>query len=203
MSFWFCSIFPAEIVSYHGHIMDFWWLTDSTELSQTYTTLRSHGILSYHGYITDFRWLTDVTELSRIHGIFMEPRKFHKVMELYGCVTELSWTMEVTTVIWIKQKMMHKEWHLNLFSRTRVNTLILLLQKCTHIFSAKNISIFAIFQDRNFNIKLANNFVKFWTTGPCSLWYTSSICCHFKEYAGILVAQHSDKKAKQLKNQAD
>ena len=38
--------------------------------------------------------------------------------------------------------------------------------KPTHIFSAKNINIFAIFQYRNFNIMLANNFVKFWTTGP-------------------------------------
>ena len=33
--------------------------------------------------------------------------------------------------------------------------------KSTHIFSAKNINIIAIFQDRNFNIMLANNFVKF------------------------------------------
>ena len=45
------------------------------------------------------------------------------------------------------------------------NTLIFLLQKCdakaAHIFSAKNIYVFAIFQDRNFNITLANNFIKF------------------------------------------
>ena len=49
------------------------------------------------------------------------------------------------------------------------NTLIFLLQnvsnfcngKTTHIFPAKNINVFAIFQDRNFNVKLANNFVKF------------------------------------------
>ena len=33
-----------------------------------------------------------------------------------------------------------------------------------HIFSAKNINVFAIFQDGN----LANNFVKFWTAGLCS-----------------------------------
>ena len=38
--------------------------------------------------------------------------------------------------------------------------------KATHIFSAKYINVFAIFQDRNFNISLVNNFVKFWTTGP-------------------------------------
>ena len=31
--------------------------------------------------------------------------------------------------------------------------------KATHIFSAKNINVFAIFQDRNFNVMLANNFV--------------------------------------------
>ena len=31
-------------------------------------------------------------------------------------------------------------------------------QKATHIFSAKNINVFAIFQDRNFNVTLANNF---------------------------------------------
>ena len=35
-------------------------------------------------------------------------------------------------------------------------------------FSAKDINIFAIFQERNFNVTLANKFVKFWTTGPCS-----------------------------------
>ena len=49
-------------------------------------------------------------------------------------------------------------------------TLIFLLQKnvssfcnakATQIFSAKNINVFAIFQDRNFNITSANNFVKF------------------------------------------
>ena len=33
--------------------------------------------------------------------------------------------------------------------------------KATHIFSAKNINVFAIFQDRNFNIMLANNCVQF------------------------------------------
>ena len=33
--------------------------------------------------------------------------------------------------------------------------------KDTHIFSAKNVNVFAIFQDRNFNVTLANNFVKF------------------------------------------
>ena len=38
-------------------------------------------------------------------------------------------------------------------------------------FSAKNINVFAIFLDRNFNGALANNFVKFWTAGP---WVTCS-----------------------------
>ena len=45
------------------------------------------------------------------------------------------------------------------------NTMIFLLQKCViPIFSAKKkkkINVFAIFQDRNFNTTLANNFVKF------------------------------------------
>ena len=36
----------------------------------------------------------------------------------------------------------------------------------THILSAKNINVFAIIQDGNFNITLANNFVKFWNTEP-------------------------------------
>ena len=48
-------------------------------------------------------------------------------------------------------------------------TLIYLLQKCEVLlqcksnqhFSAKNIKVFAIFQGRNFNYKLANNFVQF------------------------------------------
>ena len=37
--------------------------------------------------------------------------------------------------------------------------------KAIHIFSAKNISVFAIFQDRNFNVTLANNFV--WALSIC------------------------------------
>ena len=57
------------------------------------------------------------------------------------------------------------------------NTLIFLLQNCEQLlhceshshlqceshshFSAKNIDVFAIFQDRNFNVTLAYNFVKF------------------------------------------
>ena len=36
----------------------------------------------------------------------------------------------------------------------------------SHFFFSKNINLFAIFQDRNLNITLANNFAKFWTTGP-------------------------------------
>ena len=38
--------------------------------------------------------------------------------------------------------------------------------KAAHIFSAKNIDIFAIFQNRNFNITLANNTVGFEQMGP-------------------------------------
>ena len=52
------------------------------------------------------------------------------------------------------------------------NTLIFLLQKCEWLlqckshshFSAKNISVFTIFQERNFDVTLAYNFVKFLTT---------------------------------------
>ena len=40
------------------------------------------------------------------------------------------------------------------------NTLIFLLQNVAH-FSSRNINVCAIFQDRNFNFTLANNFVKF------------------------------------------
>ena len=38
--------------------------------------------------------------------------------------------------------------------------------KATHIFSEENINVFVLFQDTNFIVKLANNFIKFWTTGP-------------------------------------
>ena len=41
-----------------------------------------------------------------------------------------------------------------------------MLQKLLTFFAAKNINVFAIFQDRNFNITLPNNLVKFLTTGP-------------------------------------
>ena len=49
------------------------------------------------------------------------------------------------------------------------NTLIFLLQKCEELlqcksyshFLAKNINVFAIIQDRNFNITLANSLVMF------------------------------------------
>ena len=41
--------------------------------------------------------------------------------------------------------------------------------KTTGILTAKTINIFAVFQDRNFNLLLGNNFVKLWTAGPW--WY--------------------------------
>ena len=45
--------------------------------------------------------------------------------------------------------------------------------KATHIFSAKNIYVFSIFQDRNLKVTLAKNFIKFWTTGP---WFIGISC---------------------------
>ena len=39
----------------------------------------------------------------------------------------------------------------------------------------KLINVFAIFQDRNFNVNLANNFVKFWTTGPRILFLSGAM----------------------------
>ena len=41
-----------------------------------------------------------------------------------------------------------------------------MIAKATHIFFAKNINVFTIFQDRNFKLTLANNFIKFWQLGP-------------------------------------
>ena len=42
------------------------------------------------------------------------------------------------------------------------NTLIFVFHaKATHIFPATNIIVFVMFQDRNFNVTLANNFVQF------------------------------------------
>ena len=38
--------------------------------------------------------------------------------------------------------------------------------KATHIFSAKNINVFAIFQDINSNVTLANNLLSFEQMGP-------------------------------------
>ena len=38
--------------------------------------------------------------------------------------------------------------------------------QATHILSAKIINVFAIFQDRNFNLTLANDLIKFQTIGP-------------------------------------
>ena len=46
--------------------------------------------------------------------------------------------------------------------------------KTTHIFSAKYINVLAIFQDRNFNVTLVNNFVKFWKTGPSFIFWLIS-----------------------------
>ena len=40
------------------------------------------------------------------------------------------------------------------------------VQKLLTFFQQKKIKVFAIFQDRNFNVILANDFVKFWKTGP-------------------------------------
>ena len=46
------------------------------------------------------------------------------------------------------------------------------MQKLLTFFSAKNINVFAILQDRNFNVTLANNFINFLTTamGPGNLF---------------------------------
>ena len=41
----------------------------------------------------------------------------------------------------------------------------------SHIFAAKNINVFAVFQDRNFNVTLANNFVKL-----NDVWTTALVC---------------------------
>ena len=49
------------------------------------------------------------------------------------------------------------------------NTLVFLLQKCeaTNIFfSAKNINVFVLFQDRNFNVMLADNLLSFEQLSP-------------------------------------
>ena len=40
------------------------------------------------------------------------------------------------------------------------------VQKLLTFFQQININVFPIFQDRNFNVTLANNFVKFWTAWP-------------------------------------
>ena len=40
------------------------------------------------------------------------------------------------------------------------------MQKLLTFFSAKNINVFAIFQDRIFKVVLANNFIKFELLGP-------------------------------------
>ena len=71
-----------------------------------------------------------------------------------------------------------------------------LMQKLLTFFSAKNIGVVAIFQDINFNITLANNFVKFWTTRP---W---SVCCLPDEVLdpclSIYDVQHIKKALKQF-----
>ena len=61
---------------------------------------------------------------------------------------------------------------LTVLAKVVSNALIFLLKQCEcksyqyfffffFFFSKKNINIFTIFQDRNFNAMLANNFVKF------------------------------------------
>ena len=49
------------------------------------------------------------------------------------------------------------------------------MQKLLTFFSANNINVFAIpvFQNRNFNVMLAYNLVKFWTTEP--RWFANSV----------------------------
>ena len=42
--------------------------------------------------------------------------------------------------------------------------------KATHIFFSKNISIYAIFNDQNFNDTLTNDIVSFEQLGPGCLW---------------------------------
>ena len=47
------------------------------------------------------------------------------------------------------------------------------MQKLFTFFSANNINVFAIFQNRTFNVTLAYNLVKFWTTEP--RWFANSV----------------------------
>ena len=46
------------------------------------------------------------------------------------------------------------------------NSKVFLLKKCKYIFSAKNISIYALFNDQSFNDMLTNNIVSFEQLGP-------------------------------------
>ena len=57
---------------------------------------------------------------------------------------------------------------LTVVAKIFLNTLIFLLQKCesiyakaTYFFFSKKFNVFVIFQDRNFNVTLANNFFRF------------------------------------------
>ena len=68
------------------------------------------------------------------------------------------------------------------------------VQKLHTFLQQKNINVFAIFQDRSFNIMLANNFVKFWTTEPCSSVFRVHIfdqLC-FYELPILTCPHHSD-----------
>ena len=105
---------------------------------------------------------------TRDHWNFTGCQVPHFMIVLIPCTNllNLSWLIKclfLRTVEPLTNLLMVKL--LTVVAKVFSNTLIFFCKnvnaKATHIFSVKNISVFAIFQDRNFNPMLANNFIKF------------------------------------------
>ena len=68
-----------------------------------------------------------------------------------------------------------------------------------HIFPSRHVIVFAIFQDRNFNIMLASNFLKFLTTlsrlQRCAGWFKSLFGTHVRRY----ILSHCSSVGKELR----
>ena len=56
------------------------------------------------------------------------------------------------------------------------------MQMLPTFFQQKSINIFAIFLDRNFSVTLADNFIKFWTTGPKFISFFTTETCWYVSY---------------------
>ena len=121
--------------------------------------------------------ISRATLFAKVSGLFCRAESIQDLWKLLGAIVVLSVKFlgpVVQSIVSVTSPLVTNS--LTVVAKVFSNALILfffLLKKFEHIFSAKYINVFAIFQDRNFDVILTNNLVKFWTTRPW--WFSLSL----------------------------